>query len=90
MAVARLVRHSSTLCKRLPSVPTFANICDFSNGNLYIGNNNADESRAAASTIDAADFLVRQNDPARLKTWLAKHSADERAAILKHIRRGKG
>jgi hypothetical protein len=54
------------------------------------GNNNADESRAATSTIEAADFLVRQNDPARLKTWLAKHSADERAAILKHIRRGKG
>jgi hypothetical protein len=42
--------------------------------------------RIAASTIAAAEFLIQQNDPARFKAWLAKHSADERAAIIKHMR----
>jgi len=41
---------------------------------------------AAASTIMAPEYLVQQNDPARLKQWLAKHSAAERIAITKHLR----
>jgi hypothetical protein len=42
---------------------------------------------AAASTLQAADYLVQQKDPARLKAWLAKHMRTERLAIIKHIRR---
>jgi len=39
----------------------------------------------AASTLAAADYLVRQNDAERLRQWLARHSAPERAAILRHL-----
>ncbi len=39
----------------------------------------------ARSTLDAADYLIKQNDPERLDRWLAKHSAVECAAILRHI-----
>ena len=41
---------------------------------------------AAASTLQAADYLIQQKDPARLKAWLAKHTRTERLAIIKHIR----
>jgi hypothetical protein len=37
------------------------------------------------STIDAAEYLVREGDCARLRKWLDAHSADERAAISKHL-----
>jgi hypothetical protein len=40
---------------------------------------------AATSTLRTADYLVQQNDPKRLKVWLAKHTRAERAAITKHI-----
>lgn len=42
---------------------------------------------AAPSTLMAAEYLVRQNDAARLKAWLSKHTAAECAAILQHIER---
>jgi hypothetical protein len=38
-----------------------------------------------ASTIMAAEYLVRLNDPKRLRAWLAKHTAAECKAILRHI-----
>jgi len=41
----------------------------------------------AASTLDAAEFLIRQRDPERLRAWLATHSAEERRAILQHLER---
>jgi hypothetical protein len=44
-------------------------------------------SGAAASTLMAAEFLVREGDAARLRNWLEWHSADERAAIYKHLGR---
>jgi hypothetical protein len=37
------------------------------------------------STIDAAEYLVRQGDPARLRKWLDGRPAAERAAIHKHL-----
>jgi hypothetical protein len=40
---------------------------------------------AARSTLMAADYLVRQNDPARFKRWLAQHTRAERIAIKNHI-----
>ena len=40
---------------------------------------------ATKSTLRTADYLIQQNDPARFKAWLAKHSRSERAAINKHI-----
>ena len=42
---------------------------------------------AARSTLDAAEFLVRQHDPASLKAWLARHTAAERSAIRDHFAR---
>jgi hypothetical protein len=32
-----------------------------------------------------AEFLLQQNDPARLKAWLARHSREQRKAIRKHL-----
>jgi hypothetical protein len=40
---------------------------------------------APRSTLQAAEYLVQQNDPKRLKAWLSKHTRAERAAITKHI-----
>jgi hypothetical protein len=45
--------------------------------------------RAAKSTLDTAEYLVRQNDVDKLHDWLARHSADERVAILKHFEQKK-
>ena len=39
----------------------------------------------AKSTIDAAEYLVRQGDADRLRRWLHVHSAEERIAIRKHL-----
>lgn len=44
---------------------------------------------AARSTLNSADYLVKLNDPACLKAWLAKHTRAERLAILKHIHGAK-
>jgi hypothetical protein len=41
----------------------------------------------AASTIDAAEYLLRENDADRWRAWLAKHSEAECAAILNQIER---
>jgi hypothetical protein len=41
------------------------------------------------ATLRAAEYLIRQKDPQRLKEWLDKHSAPERAAILKHLEQRK-
>jgi hypothetical protein len=40
----------------------------------------------ARSTINAAKYLIKQNDPARFKTWLARHSRAERNAIKQHLK----
>jgi hypothetical protein len=44
---------------------------------------------AAASTLRAAEHLVREGDAKRFRSWLARHSADERGAIIKHLERKK-
>jgi hypothetical protein len=41
------------------------------------------------ATIEAAEFLIQQKDPARLRTWLSKHTAQECAAILQCLERRK-
>ena len=41
----------------------------------------------AETTLAAADYLIQQRDPERLRIWLATHSAEERAAILQHLER---
>jgi hypothetical protein len=45
-----------------------------------------DRPAAAKSTLRAADYLLKQNDPERMRRWMDKHTAAERAAIIKHIR----
>jgi hypothetical protein len=39
----------------------------------------------APATLRAANFLIQQKDPARLRAWFAKHTAAERAAILRYL-----
>jgi hypothetical protein len=46
-------------------------------------------SGVARSTLDAAEYLIRANDPKRFEDWLMKHSAPERAAVVAHIERGR-
>jgi hypothetical protein len=44
------------------------------------------------ATLLAAEFLLQQRDPERLRTWLEKHSM-QRAEILRHLkerRRARG
>jgi hypothetical protein len=42
-------------------------------------------SGAAASTLMAAEFLVREGDAERFRNWLARHSTAERTEIRKHL-----
>jgi hypothetical protein len=51
--------------------------------NLLIEEIAKPRSEVAKSTLDAAVYLVRQNDPERLRLWLAKHPPDQCAAILR-------
>jgi hypothetical protein len=43
----------------------------------------------AEKTFAAAEYLIKQNDPARLRLWLAKRSIAERRAIEQHLREKK-
>jgi hypothetical protein len=45
--------------------------------------------RVPISTLRAAEYLARQNDPKRFRAWLAKHTAAERAAIHSHLLGGR-
>jgi len=38
------------------------------------------------ATLHAAKFLLQQRDPERLRMWLEKHSMQERAEILRHLK----
>jgi hypothetical protein len=42
------------------------------------------------ATLRTAEYLVQQNDPARFKAWLARHSREDREAIRKHLRNKRG
>jgi hypothetical protein len=42
------------------------------------------------ATLQAAEFLLQQNDPKRFKDWLARHSREQRQAILKHLNKKGG
>jgi hypothetical protein len=46
-------------------------------------------TRVAASTLMAAEHLVREGDAGRLRNWLGRHSAKDRAAIQKYIGEAK-
>ena len=43
------------------------------------------ERAAAKATLAAAEYLIQQNDAERLREWLDQHSAQARAAILRHL-----
>jgi hypothetical protein len=47
------------------------------------------EQAVAKSTLDAAEYLLAAGDAERLRAWLDRHSARERAAILRHIKQRK-
>jgi hypothetical protein len=42
---------------------------------------------APRSTIEAVAFLIKQNDPRRLRAFLTKHTAQERAAVKQQFKR---
>jgi hypothetical protein len=42
----------------------------------------------ATATLAAVEYLIQQNDAARLRQWLVQHSAQERAAILQKLEGG--
>jgi hypothetical protein len=44
-----------------------------------------DKRRLPISTIRAAEFLIQQNDPERLRAWLATHTRAERLAIRRYF-----
>lgn len=50
----------------------------------------AEPRNIARSTLDAAEYLVRENDPKRFKTFLLQHSTAERDAIIAHIDKCRG
>jgi hypothetical protein len=37
------------------------------------------------STVRAVEFLIQQNDPERLRSWLATHTRAERLAIRRYF-----
>ena len=43
----------------------------------------------ATSTLQTAEFLLQQKDPALMRHWLSQHSAAERKAILHHLEQRK-
>lgn len=44
----------------------------------------------ATSTLQAAEYLMRQGDPKRFETWLLEHSPAQRVTIIEHLKsRGK-
>ena len=42
-------------------------------------------THVAASTLQAAEFLLQQKDPARMRSWLDQCSTQDREAILRHL-----
>jgi hypothetical protein len=42
------------------------------------------------ATLLTAEFLLQQNNPQRFKTWLARHSREQRNAILEHLNKKQG
>jgi hypothetical protein len=59
-------------------------------GELWHRLNDPERHGVAKSTLDAAVYLVKQNDPERLRAWLAYRSAEECAAIWNHLEQRKG
>jgi hypothetical protein len=46
-------------------------------------------SPGPTATLRAAELLLQQKDPARMRRWLSQHSAPEHKAILRHLERRK-
>ena len=58
---------------------------EMSIGELWEKLNDPERHGVAQSTLDAAVYLIRENDPKRFEVWLLQHSAAERAAIAEHV-----
>jgi len=46
-----------------------------------------DQPQVAKSTLQAVEYLIEQNDPGRLRAFLAKHTRTERIAIKRQLQR---
>jgi hypothetical protein len=66
---------------------SFARLCRKADAKAEAVSNNfrVSDSHVPASTLDAARYLIKQNDSDRFQRWLNEHSASERAAIVAHI-----
>ena len=51
--------------------------------NPYI---NKRDGGAAAATLEAAEYLVRNGDTKALREWLERHTPEERRAIYQHLK----
>jgi hypothetical protein len=65
----------------------FAAMADFLTGFLIEKASEPQRFDVPRSTIDAVSFLIKQNDPRRLRTWLAKCTPRERVAIKQQFKR---
>jgi hypothetical protein len=54
-------------------------------GALWDRLNDSRRHGVASSTLQAAEYLVRQNDPKEFEAWLLRHPPAERAEIIAHI-----
>jgi hypothetical protein len=54
-------------------------------GALWDALNRPERHGVASSTLQAAEYLVRQNDPKEFEAWLLRHSSAERTEIVAHF-----
>jgi hypothetical protein len=79
-------RVQATMAKAFASVRVDADVVPQLGRVGYLADDETSERGAVArSTIDAAEYLVRQGDADRLREWLTGRGAVERAAIRKHL-----
>jgi hypothetical protein len=96
---AGLSPSSATLCRaadekhrRKPVDPRLARLRALMADDVSLERAYAEVSKPAGvaeSTLKAAEFLLQEKDPARLRAWLDKHTAQEREAILQHFEQRK-
>jgi len=56
---------------------------------LSQSNCDVDNARPTESSVEAFRYLVRQNDPERLRNWLAKRPLEEKAFLRIHFDESK-
>lgn len=81
--------------RRRPSDPQLEKLRRLMDGDVSLERawaelNTHTQGDVPTATLRTAEFLLKEKDPARMRAWLAKHSAQERAAILRHLEQRRG